>query len=84
MSQTRSKHELICGAYGPRPTKAHRVCIFFPADEQKLRLIWLPVGTDGLAEDEAVNDLIAPETRRTEYHAAVGVSSDKDDEYSYR
>lgn len=41
----REEHDLICGAYaelGPRPSKAHRICILFPEDEPNLRLVWIP------------------------------------------
>lgn len=40
----REEHRLICSAYanlGPRPSKEHRVCLFFPAEEQDLRLVWV-------------------------------------------
>jgi hypothetical protein len=74
MRLDRNKHELICEAYvnlSPRPTKAHRVCIFFPENESKLRLVWVPMEPGSLAEDEVALALVAPATKRIDWSAAT-------------
>lgn len=56
---SREIHASVCSAYAelaPRPSKDHRICILFPADEQKLRLLWVP--TD---DSEAMRAIVAPE-----------------------
>lgn len=42
---SRRVHDLVCGAYAElpaRPSKSHRICILFPAEEDKPRVIWVP------------------------------------------
>jgi hypothetical protein len=83
MLPIRNKHELSCEAYVSltrRPTKMHRVCIFFPTDEESLRLVWIPMASDGLAVSSAVRDIVAPEI---EYNAALNLLPD-DEAEEYR
>jgi hypothetical protein len=83
MVSIRNKHELICEAYvdlTPRPTKMHRVCILFPVDEDTLRLVWIPMASDGLAVSSVVRNIVAP---KIEYNAALSLSPD-DEAEEYR
>jgi hypothetical protein len=73
---------LICEAYtnlGPRPTKAHRVCIYFAVDESKLRLVLVPMIPGSVAEDEAAQALVAPVTKRIDWSAGIGFDTDCED-----
>lgn len=78
----REKHDLICNAYAelsPRPSKAHRICIFFPAEEQKLRLVWVRP-----YDHHAVKTLVAPQGLDTEFAAGPRVEPDDKDPSTYR
>lgn len=82
MSSIRDKHNLICEAYANlalRPTKAHRVCIFFPEHEQKPRLIWVPMKPHSLVKNEFAYALLSPDHRRVEYNTDVSECSDNQD-----
>ena len=82
----RDKHDLICRAFigiNPRPTKDHCICILFPADEETLRLVWVPRASDGLAKFDAINSIMSPDAQSVEYSAALSLVPD-DDVEAYR
>lgn len=55
---SREVHDLVCGAYAelaPRPSRFHRICILFPADEKKTRVVWVPTN-----DRKAMRPVVAP------------------------
>ena len=77
-SRLREKHEVICGAYvrlPPRPSKAHRICILFPFDDQRLRLIWVDPN-----DRDAIRDIVAPHPATLDCYAgpAINLNDDED------
>lgn len=46
----------------------------FPADEQTLRLVWVPRASDGLAKADTINSIMAPETQSVKYPPSAALS----------
>jgi hypothetical protein len=75
------EHALFCKIFTdvrPRPSEAHRLHIFFPADEDKMRFTWLPNCQDEQSRLKVLESKVDPYEWGTEGFSVIEDDSDGD------
>jgi hypothetical protein len=71
------EHALFCKIYtevSPRPSKAHRLHILFPASEENMRFTWVPNCQNNGSRQKALDSIVDPSKARTEGFAGFDES----------